>query len=778
MLKRLLKQLWVALTGGGSIFIGDVQHDHRPVDIKVNEWGGTNYKYRALSGQYVRTLDVSDPICPKVVWDEITYLSKHCRIPAFRVTLSNGYSIICSPVRTIVVKRNGGYETADLMREDIVGSKVVCATGGVIREGVVDRVENLNMAVDMWDVTLRNHPIFLADDSLFIYDTMAIHTPVSGGAIRDVYKMMPSNNLLAEQSGRLVAEPEHSSIVGLYNLSKTPKGRKRINDILPSHYDINGPLSKADIIALLSKIAKDKGPEAARVINAMRNLGDEYSYESGLTISLSDLKPLKEQRDKIMPDLMREIRALPKDKRNMENLGPIYSKYIDRATRDMDDYYSNSNTELADIYNSMARGSKSQYRDLTFSPIAVSGRDLPAKPIKHSYVEGLSPAEYFIASHGARLGVLGRSQGTAMPGALGKELLATANTLVVNKSKGESMGEIRADIKTWRNSDIVDRYLSRDIEKGNRIIAKKNDLITPRILQKIKGAGINDIWVYSPLQSSSADGGIPAMAYGNNSKGTLPSVGDNIGANSAFALVEPLFTGSMGSFHHGGSLGHKQPAYPRIKQILELTQTLPQKAVLAEASGIVNDIRKDSLGGHAVYIGGAEHYIPPNTKMLVSKGSSVKKGDALSEGPIDPRELASLKDLSSAQNYMVEELMRAVPSSKRKAVETVVEGITRYGQVIDPGDSSYLPGDTDLIATLEKQNKALVNKIKYDYMFKGVNYLPQATQSWLSKMNFRNIKRELTKDISTGAVTDLSSYEPIPAMAFGVDFGKGKKGRY
>lgn len=79
---------------------------------------------------------------------------------------------------------------------------------------------------------------------------------------------------------------------------------------------------------------------------------------------------------------------------------------------------------------------------------------------------------------------------------------------------------------------------------------------------------------------------------------------------------------------------------------------------------------------------------------------------------------------------------------------------------------------------MEKENKNLVNKIKYDYLFKGVNYLPQSTQSWLSKFNFRNIKREFTKDVISGAETDTSSYEPAPALAKGVDFGKGVSGKY
>lgn len=780
-LKRWLKVLWLLLTGRGNVFIGDVPHCAEPYETKRNEWGGNNYKYYVMPGQRVRALRFDPPVCPTVVWDEIVSLSKHCGIPAYRVHLETGYSIICSPRNSIVIKRDGEYIKADMLAEDITGELVPCSCGrsNVTQDVRIVKVEDLQTTMDMWDITLKNNTIFLADDRMFIYDTVAVHVPVTKGGVKDVLNMSPSNNLIAEQTGRLVAQPEHSAIVGIYELSKTSEGRKRINAVLPDEYDFKGPVSKSEILAMLEQIALDKGADAAKVINAIRHLGDTVAYENGLSIGLSDLAPMKQARDEIMPEMLREIRSIPEKELTQDKLNAIYTKYIDQGNKALTEHFKNANSELADIYLSKARGSQSQYRDMIFSPVAVSARRLPNRPIKHSYIEGLTPAEYGIASHGARLGVLGRSQGTAMPGALGKELLATANTLVINKAKGNSMGEIMAELGKWKKGDIIDRYLSRDVlGKNDMIVAKKDTLITPNLFQKIQASGVDSVWVYSPLQSSSADGGIPAMAYGINHKGVLPTEGENIGANSAFALVEPLFMSSMSSFHTGSSLGSKRPAYPRIKQLVELTQSIPDKATLAETSGKVSDIKADSLGGHTVIIGGDEHYILPKLDVLVKIGDTVNKGDLISGGTPDPKEIAEYKGLEHAQKYMVDELQAIVPTAKRRALETIVEGITRYATVTDPGDSSYLPGDNVLISALEKQNKDLVNKIKYDYLFKGVNYLPQNTQSWLSKFNFRNIKREFTKDVISGAETNTSSYEPAPAMAKGIDFGKGKAGRY
>jgi hypothetical protein len=77
----------------------------------------------------------------------------------------------------------------------------------------------------------------------------------------------------------------------------------------------------------------EKGPDAAKVINDIRRLGDNYSYESGLTIGLSDLSPLKKDRDEIMPDMLREIRSIPERERTQDKLGAIYANTSTRATR-------------------------------------------------------------------------------------------------------------------------------------------------------------------------------------------------------------------------------------------------------------------------------------------------------------------------------------------------------------------------------------------------------------------------------------------------------------
>jgi DNA-directed RNA polymerase subunit beta' len=128
---------------------------------------------------------------------------------------------------------------------------------------------------------------------------------------------------------------------------------------------------------------------------------------------------------------------------------------------------------------------------------------------------------------------------------------------------------------------------------------------------------------------------------------------------------------------------------------------------------------------------------------------------------------------------MVDELVRATPGKlRRRAAEVIVEGITRHAKITDPGDSDYLPGDIALLSEIQSKNKDLDDKAKYEFLFKGVNFLPQATQSWMSQLNFRYLKNVLNDAIVEGKMSDTHGYEPAAALAFPAEFGEGDEGRY
>ncbi|MDD2297422.1 MAG: hypothetical protein PHX79_06365 [Sphaerochaetaceae bacterium] len=761
-------------TRKGNIHIGNVIHGWTPIEVKPNEWGGLNKKYTVMPGQHVLTL--SEENNRSYEWDEITYLSVHDNIPAFSVEIDQEYEIICSPKNSILVKDGSKYRTVNLIKEDVIGLYTPCiSNNGGIENRMITDCHYMGTQMRMYDVSLKKNKIFLADNYLFVMDTIGVHVPVSNEAVREAERMMPSRHLYDDVASKITSFPDHSAALGIYILSKAPEGRKAINKYLPKHRHIKGALNKPALKDLLGEMAKEDSRATAIVVDNLIRLGDGHSYETGFSLGLSDLAPLTDLRERVMADIKKDI-LYSKDK-SPAALKDIYKRHVERASSDIDEHFKGIDSPMSDVVLSKARGSASQLRDILLSPIAVNAADAISKPIAHSYIEGLKPSEHFAGAAGGRAGTISKSQGTAEPGALGNLLFANTNMLVINKERGSSMGVIRLPLSD--PTELMDRYIGEDVIVSGKKIIAKDSLVEPRTVQIARKHGLKDLPVYTPLGSSSADGGIPAMSYGLMRGNTLPEVGYNIGAHAASGIVAPLYTESMGSFHSGGSLQDKDSGYPRLKQVLELTKSISNKATLATTSGIVESIEKDSLGGHNVLVDGVSHYVSPSNNLIVSAGSSVDRGDPLSNGPIDPRDLAINKNMAAAQSYMVDELVKNTPGHiRRRAAEVVVEGITRYGEITDPGESEYQPGDIKLVSDIEKRNKDQDQGIKYEPVFRGINSLPLYTQNWMSQVNFRNIKKNLSNSVTIGAKADTEAYEPSAGLALGINFGQGKDGKY
>lgn len=79
---------------------------------------------------------------------------------------------------------------------------------------------------------IRVHPLvtsgFNAD---FDGDTMSIYVPIGPEAQAEAHKMMPSNNLFANASGRVMFQPKFESALGLYKLTRvTGDAKKKFSD--------------------------------------------------------------------------------------------------------------------------------------------------------------------------------------------------------------------------------------------------------------------------------------------------------------------------------------------------------------------------------------------------------------------------------------------------------------------------------------------------------------------------------------------------------------------
>lgn len=602
-------------------------------------------------------------------------------------------------------------------------------------------------------------------------------------------------------------------------------GKIEVNEILPDKWKrFEGPIDKDYLKKMFDEMNEDKidGRKMVEIANKLKDFGNEHVYKRGFTIGLEDLSINTKKRDEIMRNAEKKAqRYNTKDPEQVRKIWEIFQQAEKDVFKDI--VNSNPNNAFIVMQKAGARGNKDNVRQILGAPGLLtdsSGQIVPI-PVTKSYSEGIDPAQYWISMYGARKGMADRAKSTAEPGAFAKDLINNVlDHIIAEKDCGTYQGILRP----VGDSNTKNRFLAQNVVMGGKIVAKRNDLVSNKLTKELQKLGVKEVIVRSPLKCESRDG-LCSKCYGVFPDGKEPAIGDNIGIISGHALTEPTTQMTMDSFHSGGVASHevgKAQGLERIGQIFEMPKTLKGKAVLAETDGTVESVIHDvkGAGGHIVRIGGKDHFVPPKSKVKVQVGNRVKKGDQISEGAIKPQELLELKGLDSVREYMTEELSQVYGNKiHHPTIETVVQKITNLTKILDPGDSNFTEGQyapLNMVQTINRTDNLEIpidaaldktlavgvagvpvgtkiraqhiqalklkgvktvrikhKKIEHSPELKGINTLLHTTDDWMAQMNFNSIPRTFVNNAAFASKSKFKdTSNPIPAFAYGVDFGK------
>jgi DNA-directed RNA polymerase subunit beta' len=677
-------------------------------------------------------------------------------------------------------------------------------------------------------------------------DTMSAFVPLTQEAIEECHKMFPSNNLFSSTNGGIMYAPDHEALLGLNLLSQwgkssgksfstfqealkaKDKGTLHVTDVikvggksttlgrlliaehlpdeikqsyLPRLFDPKFELVKytkgshqIGVHDLLGEIARHDPKSFSESVDNLKNLGNKYSYEMGASLGLDDLKVHKTLRDGI---LKKYDEAAGKVKRSSLTQAEKNAKTVDiytNATAELvkahEPVFEKENNNMYRMVASGARGKMAQFRQMTIGPMLMkdgSGNTLP-NPVKKSYSEGLDIGDYWTTLHGARMGTLQRVEGTSEPGRLTKEIV---NVVIPNMIVSKDCGTTQGISMGVNDDDIHDRFLASPVKLpgGKSFVA--GTLIDSSVTTTLKKHKIDQVVVRSPLKCAHGQG-MCAKCFGLNENGNLHENGVNIGVIAGHAMGEPATQLAMDSFHTGGVAasrgGGSVDKFTRLNQLLSIPKTLKDSAVLSRTSGKVHLVEKDkATNGWWVHVGEEKHFIPAqrlpqHEGQPLRVGTSVKRGDALSNGNINPRELLQHTDIHTVQNYLTDELYRNIYKSegvKRRNIETVVRSLTNLTRVKDPGDSGHVHGDVTLRTVLEEHNRNLKpgeRPIEHVPLITGAQQTAlDQHEDWMARLNFQELRHTILEGTAKGWKTDLHGTNPIPAYAVGSEFGLGTK---
>jgi len=175
-----------------------------------------------------------------------------------------------------------------------------------------------------------------------------------------------------------------------------------------------------------------------------------------------------------------------------------------------------------------------------------------------------------------------------------------------------------------------------------------------------------------------------------------------------------------------------------------------------------------------------QHEVPIWTKVLVKSKEKITKGQQLTAGSIDPKELMAFRGLLSAQEYIIDQIQDTYGIQgigiDDKHVEIAVKQMSRFILVTAAGNSKYLAGDFVDMNTFGKQNENLKATdqlpIKGKRQLMGLSNASLRTESFLSAASFQDQVRVLTEasilgkeDYLRGLKENVIIGRPVPLGA-------------
>jgi DNA-directed RNA polymerase subunit beta' len=683
---------------------------------------------------------------------------------------------------------------------------------------------------------IQLHPLVCAAfNADFDGDQMAVHLPLSVEAQAEArILMLASNNILKPSDGRPVTVPTQDMIIGLHHLTtvregaagegrafssvaeaimamdqgslhlnapvrirlygekfadgrelrETTLGRALFNEQLPADYPFVDAVADKGAISQIVNDLAERYPKTvvAATLDKVKDAGFYWATRSGVTVALSDvLTPPKKKQivaeyEKKAAKIQGQFdKGLTTDDERRRELVELWTEGTKAVNDEMRANFPADNT-INRMVTSGARGNWLQVGNIAGMRGLVSNPrgEIIARPIINSYREGLSVAEYFIATHGARKGLADTALRTADSGYLTRRLVDVAQDVIIREEdcgtgKGLDFTIAHAVDGGWVRDDNVEnlvfaRTLATDaVSASGEIVAQAGADVGDVLIDELVAAGVAEIKVRSVLTCESAVG-VCAACYGRSlATGTRVDLGEAVGIIAAQSIGEPGTQLTMRTFHTGGSASAADitQGLPRVTELFE-ARTPKGASPIAESAGRISIddsgaqlkivLTPDNGEDEVAYV------VSKRARLLVEDGQHVELGHQIFVGTVDPKEVLRVKGVRAVQQHLVEGVQGVYRSQgvpiHDKHLEVIVRQMLRKVTVVDHGETELLPGELVDRSKYNQINRAALAEGKKTASARqevmGITKASLATESWLSAASFQETTRVLTQAAMEG----------------------------
>ena len=224
---------------------------------------------------------------------------------------------------------------------------------------------------------------------------------------------------------------------------------------------------------------------------------------------------------------------------------------------------------------------------------------------------------------------------------------------------------------------------------------------------------------------------------------------------------------------------------PRVAELFEARRP-KDAAEISKIDGIV-DFGPSVRGKRCIVIKDQqtsveeEHLIPIGKHVIVFKGDYVKKGQQLTEGPIDPHEILDICGPQELQEHLVNEVQEVYRlqgvTINDKHIEIIVRQMLRKVRITEPGDTTFLWGEQVDKLEFEEENQR-VEKMggkpaEAQPVLLGITKASLETESFLSAASFQDTTRVLTEAATRARVDYLRGFKENVIMGHIIPAGTG-----
>ena len=691
-------------------------------------------------------------------------------------------------------------------------------------------------------------------------DQMAVHLPLSDAAQAEARDLMSiSHNLLKPADGQPVLSVDQDVVYGNYYLTydkhseaqkdrkpfasvyeaemaydagkialqtpirvfakgeirDTTLGRVFFNEILPEDYPYdNNPQTKKQINKVLANIFAKYGADmTVKIADKIKGLSFRFVTRSGLSIGKEDYTVFENEK---IPEIIAEGDAkttliqeqydqgLLTDQERYNLIIDNWHNAIDKVADEISERVANegSDSPVGLMAVSGSRGNATNIRlasGLTGIMVDATNREIEL-PIRSNYTHGMSSLEAFVATRGARQGLISTALKTAESGYLTRRLVDVAQDVFSVEDRAD---EVDPGFTVYRSDSeetmisFKDRLYGRFTAEAIPGYIEADQLVTREIADAIeKDESIKEAKIQSVLSTSNLSG-IPQKSYGiDMATGLLVSPAEPVGVIAAQSVGEPGTQLTLNTFHSSGVAGSGaiSQGLPRVEELLEARSPKGQ-AYMTEVAGQV-DIWEDGnlniiqitpqANQDEEQKAPVRYEIPNTVALTVKKNDFVEAGDRLTIGSLNLHDLMRLKGVEATQRYIMNEILRIYAAQGQdiasKHLEIIVRQMFSRVQIEDAGDSNFVTGDIVSKAAAVEANKQLEAEGKKPVEFKqqllGITKVSIYSDSFLSAASFQNTTSVLINAAVSGRIDKLHGLKENVIIGRKIPVGTGARKAY